>query len=118
MAFMGEVTGSLISADGATYEVKRAFVTTAASGNTAVVAAVTGKKIRVLGYTLSAVSANNVKFQRGTTDVIPLHYMGATSTVSVPYDGHGHCETAVTEALNVNLSAATSVSCLVRYIEV
>lgn len=118
MAFMGDVTGYLIGPDGSQYEVKRAFITATAIGNTPAVAAVTGKKIRVLGYTLSAVSANNVKFQRATTDITPLHYMGATSSVPVPYDPNGHCETAITEALNLNCSAATAVGCLVRYIEV
>lgn len=118
MAFLGDVTGYLIDRDGNQYEIKRALVTTAAAGNTALVAAVTGKKIRLIAYQISAVSANNVKFQRGTTDVIPLHYMAATSTVFAPPDVHGYAETAVTEALNINLSAATSVTCLARYIEV
>ncbi len=116
--FMGEVTGYIIDRDGSQYEVKRAIVTASAAGNTAVVAAVADRKIRVISYILSAVTANNVKFQRATTDITPLHYMPATSTVVAPQNKHGYAETAVNEALNINLSAATAVGCLVCYIEV
>ncbi len=116
--FNGNVTGYFIDRDGSHYEVKRAFITASAIGNTQVVAAIADRKIRVLGYTLSAVAANNVKFQRGATDVTMLHYMPATATVVAPLDNHGYADTAVNEALNINLSAATAVGCLVRYIEV
>lgn len=118
MAFFRDVTGVIIDGDGAVYSVKQAFATPTVIGNTQVVAAVTDKKIRVLRYTLSAVGANNVKFQSATSDICPLHYMAATSTVNVMPDVHGHFETAVAAALNANLSAATAVGVLVTYIEV
>lgn len=88
---------------------QRAIFTASAIGNTAAIAAVAGQVIRVKAIVISAVTANNVKFQSNTTDVTGLHYLGATATVVLPYSPGGWFETAAGEALNVNLSAATAV---------
>lgn len=93
-----------------------ALVTASAIGDTAVVAAVAGKKIRVRQVVLSAVTANNAKLRSGTTDRLGLIYLPATQTVVLAApSGDFLFETAAGAALNVNLSAATAVSVFVVY---
>jgi hypothetical protein len=97
---------------------KFAVISASASGNTPVVAAVSGKKIRVLRWSVSANGAVNVKFQRGTTDVTGLYYLAQYASIGGGYCPVGHFETAVTEALNINLSANVAVGGVCTYIEV
>jgi hypothetical protein len=90
-------------------------ITASASGDTAVVAAVAGKKIRIKGYAITngAASVQNVKWRSGTTDITGLFYSTAIGPiitrdlVSNPNDFY--FETAAGAALNLNLSAATAV---------
>lgn len=93
---------------------KFAVITASAAGETAVVAAVTGKKIRVLNYVLTRSGAVNVKFQSGTSDITGLLYEGAAAA----YSPLGQFETAAGAALNINLSGAVAVGGHITYIEV
>lgn len=95
-------------------------ITASASGDTPVVAAVTGKKIRVKGFAITngAASVQNVKWRSGTTDITGLFY----STAIGPIASHPlapvnefYFETAAGQALVLNLSAATAVGGSVQY---
>jgi hypothetical protein len=97
---------------------KFAVISASAGGNTPVVAAVSGKKIRVLRWSVSANGAVNAKFQRGTTDVTGLYYLAQYASIGGGYCPVGHFETAVTEALNINLSANVAVGGVITYIEI
>lgn len=93
-----------------------AFVTLAASGQ--VVAAQAGFKIRVYGFILSALAATALKFQSstGNTDISLTMSMAATSGFVVPQCGNqGWFETAVGDALNLNMAVATTVGVQVIY---
>jgi hypothetical protein len=94
------------------------IVNTAAAGDTTLVAAVTGKKIRVKKFQLvnGVATANNVKFRTGTTDLhaaLPLPLAPGLS-VEAEDDGDGPddflFETAAGALLAINLSNATGVS--------
>lgn len=100
--------------------VKTAAVTASASGATQIVAAVTGKRIRVLSYTYRVNGAVNVKWQSATTDLTGLSYNGAAGEGEAPSAPPGMYlfQTAVAAALNINLSAAIAVGGHIQYIEV
>jgi hypothetical protein len=94
------------------------IVNVSAAGDTTIIAAVTGKKIRVKAFQLvnGVATANAVKFRSGTTDLmtalpLPLVVGGDTSAQD---DGDGPddflFETAAGALLALNLSAATAVS--------
>jgi hypothetical protein len=97
---------------------KYAKIAASASGQTAVVDGVSGKKIRVLrmGYTASA--ATNVKWQSGSTDLTGLESMIAGSKGGAAYCEVGVIETGVGEDLNIDLSSAATVGGMLTYVEV
>jgi hypothetical protein len=108
---------SVIYIAGVSYTVKRAAVALSATG--AAVAAVTGKKVRVIFAWLTGNGAVNVKWQSATTDLTGLEYIDAAGKGMVlPPNPYGWCETASAEALNLNLSASVAVGGLVGYVEV
>ncbi|VVB52212.1 Collagen triple helix repeat (20 copies) [uncultured archaeon] len=93
-----------------------ASVSVSASGATTVVAAVTGKKIRVVGVTLSVSNDVNLKWQSHVAgDITGLIYAGKTGGFVLPYSPVGHFETAVGEALDLNLSAGVPVGGSLSY---
>lgn len=97
---------------------KFAPIAASSSGDNAIVAAVVGKKIRVLSYVLMANAAVNAKWRSATTDKSGLLYFAANGGAVAPHTPIGHLETAVNEALNLNLSGAVAVGGHVTYIEV
>src|SRR3954452_886833 len=94
-------------------------VAAAASGDNTVVAAVTGKKIRVTRFELSASAAVNAKWRSGTTDVTGLLYFAAAgASVDSAKSGEQNdflFETVAGQALVANLSAAIPVGGFVNY---
>jgi tetrahydromethanopterin S-methyltransferase subunit D len=95
-----------------------AIVSTAAAGDTTVVAAVAGKKIRVKGFQLAnqVATAQAVKLRSGTTDLhaalpLPLAVGGSLSAAD---DGDSPddflVETTAGALLAINLSAATAIT--------
>lgn len=84
----------------------------AAADNT-IVAAATGKKIRVYAYALVASGgANTVRWESGTGGTALTGQMSLAATTGqlvVPFNPLGHFETAESALLNLELSAATSV---------
>ncbi len=109
-----ELSGSIITKDGLT-EVKRAYATGATIATHTLVAAVTGKKIRVLQYTITTVDGLNLVFKSASTTISANLAMAG---VISPYCPHGFFETAAGEALGFNIDAAESTSVHVVYCEV
>lgn len=111
----------VIGSDLASSVFKTALINATSSGNTEIVAAVAGKKIRVINYlvTNDATSTIRTNFQSSTTAISATHTLAAR--------GGGHTrqaiqgwtfETVAGEALNLNLSASGTVGGDVGYVEV
>lgn len=99
-----------------------AAVVASASGDTPVVAAVTGKKITVKQLCIynGVATANSVKLRSGTTDLhvavpLPLVVGGQINAQESSDAGDFLAQTAQGAALNINLSAATAVAGFVTY---
>lgn len=99
---------------------KFAVIAAGTSGNNTLVAAVTGKKIRVLAYNFISSGTVNAKFQSGATgtDLTGLKYCVANSGIVAPFNPVGWFETAAATLLNLNLSAATTVGGELVYVEI
>jgi NAD(P)H-dependent flavin oxidoreductase YrpB (nitropropane dioxygenase family) len=93
----------------ATQEVKRAVINAASSDNT-LVAAVTGKKIRVLAalFTLAGTTPT-ARFESGTGGTALTGVMAPTagSVIHLPYNPLGWFETAAAELLNLELTGTS-----------
>lgn len=98
--------------------VSRVTVAASASGNTQIVAAVTNKKIRVVGGQLSCNGTVDVKWQSATTDITKRNFGVINKDIRYEFNPVGHFETGVGSALNLNLSAAVAVEGFIEYIEV
>jgi hypothetical protein len=95
-------------------------VTTAGAGDGTLVAAVTGKKIRVYAFGLALSAAVSATFQSGTagtalTGDMPFAINGNMVAAFSPV---GHFETAAATLLNLHLSAAATASGWLVYSEV
>ena len=96
------------------------FVNATALGQTEVVERVEGKKIRVLSYTLNngAGSSATVHFRSGSRPISADKILAATGGGVVAPIGRGFWfETAIGEALNINLAAAGTIGVDVVYVE-
>lgn len=98
--------------------VKRAFANPAGAGDNAVVAAVTGKKIRVLSCHVHAAGAVSVIFRSNTTAISATYALAANGGFVKPHNKHGWFQTAAGEALNLNLGGAVATGVEVTYVEV
>lgn len=92
-----------------------ALANPSASGQSAVIAAVAGAAIRVIGLAVVATAANAVKFQSASTDISATFPLGANGGLVLPFNEHGWFQTAVGEALNINMTAATATGVHVVY---
>ncbi len=92
-----------------------AYVDATGSGNTSLVAAVTGYKIRVLSAVVVALTAVTVHFESATTQISADNAAGATGGWTFPESEYGHCETTGGVALNVNLSSAVATGVTITY---
>ena len=98
---------------------KFAAVAASSSGNNTVVSAVTGKKIRVLGYRLSANGTVAAKWRSSTAgDISGLSYLIQYASAGASFSPVGHFETASGEGLQLNLDAGVAVGGHLAYIEV
>lgn len=98
---------------------KFAVITASSSGLNEIVAAVAGKQIRVLAYNYISSGTVNAAWRTGATTVIGgLGYWVANTGKVAPFCPVGWFETAVGEALNLNLSGAVAVGGEVTYVEV
>jgi hypothetical protein len=93
-------------------------ISTAASGDTTILAGVAGKRLMVLSYVLAAVGAVAVKFKGGSTDLSGAMSLGSNGTVTGSNNPFGHVVTAAGSALILNLSGAVQVSGHVTLVEI
>lgn len=94
-------------------------ISPASSGANTVLAAVTGRRIRILAISLSAASAVNAKFQSasGGTDITKLFYMTSGDlNVVLPYNPFGWFQTVAGELLCMDLSSGVSVAIQITYV--
>jgi hypothetical protein len=88
----------------------------AATGQNVLVAAVTGRKIRVHSYVYSAAGTVSVRFFSGTTTALTGTLLGAANVFyASPHSSMGHFETASGAALYGSLSATQAVSGYLTY---
>jgi len=118
------------ASDGSTVLVpKFARLSTASTGNQAIVSAVSGKKIRVLSMNVMATASTNaIWVNDGTADLhgttsykIPLDVTGATGAGGfvLPFNQLGWFETAANNRpININLGSANGITAIVTYVEV
>lgn len=95
--------------------VQRLAANPASLGNNTLVAAVAGAKIRVLAVALVSTAINTVTFQSNSTPISGAFDFAANGGMALSFNEHGYMETAVGEALVLNLSAATKVAVQVVY---
>src|SRR5581483_6498825 len=98
---------------------QHAAVSASTNGDNTVVAAVTGRKIRVLAAVLVAAGTVSPKFQSdaGGTDLTGAMPMVANGVITLPFNPEGWCETAAGKLLNLRLSAGVAVTGVVTYVE-
>lgn len=100
--------------------VKFAVIDNASSGDQTIVAAVPGKKIRVIGGLLVSAGTVNVRFEStaGGTALTGQMNLVANTGFIIPTCEWGNFETRVGELLNLELSASVSVDGYIQYQEV
>lgn len=111
-----QATGALI--------MKFAAINASASGSNAIVAAATGKRIRVVSYVIVAAGAVTATWQSASTALSgPMSLAssgGASASVGIlaPGGAYGLFQTEPGEALNLSLGGAVNVAGHLCYIEV
>jgi len=100
--------------------IKFASISVSSSGDNLVVAAVPGKKIKVLSCMGVASGAVSMKWRSNATDLSGAISIssggGFVLPASSPGQGH-YLETAINEPLNINLSSAVAVNGHLTYYE-
>ena len=102
------------------YDIKHAKISASSAGATEIVAAVSGKKIKVCHVNIVSNGSVNVKWQSATTDLTGLAYLTQYSgyeTAFCPPAFGCLFETALGAALNINLSGAIAVGGFITYYE-
>jgi len=97
--------------------VQYATISATTSGDTQIVPAVSGKRIRVIAYAVIANATVSIKFRSGTSDITGSMRVVEGGGIAHAYDG-GLFQTAVGQALNINLSTNATVGGYVVYREV
>lgn len=118
-------SGQVLAPDGTALTVKRQARNIAASQTDAVgVAAVTGKKIRVLGLVLhggdtagSAVTLNTKPSGAGTA-ISPVFELGINQSVVLPQSDNGWFETTAGQGLSITTGAGSTTGIQIIYVEV
>lgn len=87
----------------------------ASIGANVLVSAQAGAKYRVLALALVSTGANTVTIQSNSTAISGAFDFAANGGMVLDFNEHGWAETAVGEALNLNLSAGTKVAVTVIY---
>ncbi len=113
-----ELTDSLQSGTSALTP-KFAAINASEAGDTAVVALVASKRIRMIRYSLVCGGAVTVTWKSSTAGAIsgPMAF-AANGGISEPEAPRGICQTAVGEALVLNLGGAVAVGGWLTYVEV
>lgn len=105
--------------EGKTLQVKRAAFTAASDGNNTVLAAVTGKKIRVIGLVVSADVAGVFIFQSGAGGTELMRFRSAANGMLTAFPSSGYLfETAASALLNIVNPAGSDSMGMIQYVEV
>ncbi len=98
-------------------EAQHAEISSAAT-NATIVAAVAGKRIRVLSFFLVAVTAVTVRFEStsGGAALTGLMSVGATDVLAPGYNPLGHFQTVAGQLLNLELGGTVQVSGALTYV--
>jgi hypothetical protein len=104
----------------ATSRMKRAIIDCATSGDNTIVAAVTGKIIRVYQVVLIAAGTVTTRWESGAGGTALTGQMSlvVNSGYAPPFNPFGHFETAESALLNLELSDAISVDGWLLYAEI
>ncbi len=96
------------------------IIDAATSGDNTIVAAVAGRRLRVLGLVIVASGAVTARFEDGAggTALTGQMQLGANGVIEYGYNPAGWFETSAGTLLNLELSAATSVDGALVYVEV
>lgn len=100
-------------------EVQFAAIAAASIGDNTLVAAVTGKKIRVVSlFMVASGGANSTRFESaaGGTALTGVMDLIADGQLVLPHNPAGWFETAAAALLNLELSAATAVAGALGYV--
>lgn len=99
---------------------KYAAINATVNGDNTLVAAVVGKKIRVLSYVLVADAAVGCAFEDGAggSELSGQMAFAANGGVSVPFSPVGHFETTANTLLNLETDAVANVRGHIAYVEV
>jgi len=113
-------TSGLAASDTAPLLIKFAVIDAATSGDNTLVAAVAGKKIRVVSLWLIAAGTVNTRFESGASGTALTGQANLTAQAGyvLPFNPTGWFETAAGALLNLELSAAVSVDGSLSYVEV
>ena len=93
----------------------RLRINTAASGDTALVAAAPGLRCRVHGLRLSVAGAVIVSIKAGATVLEVFNFVGAGTMTPLVLRFQHYYQTAPNEALNINLSGAVQCNGALEY---
>jgi len=109
-----------VGASGSTLTPKFQSISVSALGTSTIVATVSAKRIRVVQWIATTKAAVDFKWQsHGGTDLTGLFYSaGAGGGAGGAFSPVGHFQTVSGEALDINLSVATTVGGSLVYIEV
>lgn len=120
MADSSGFSGYIKLPGGTQAQVKYAKIDAAGSGNNTIVAAVSGKKIRVISMFYMAAGTVTVRFESGADGTALTGQMehSAQTGAVLPPNEDGWFETASGSLLNMELSGAVSIDGAVTYIEV
>jgi hypothetical protein len=113
-------TGVVFTPDGLPLTPKYAVVSGATSGNNTLVAAVPGKKIRVLQIVAISAGTTTFRLESGAdgTALTGVVSLAVNTGFTLPFSPVGWCETVAGALLNMELNAAIQVSGVLAYIEV
>ena len=116
-------TGAVQTFEGGLAAPKFAFATvTASATDTSIVAAVAGRRIRVLDVKLTTtVAATGITFNTkpsGAGTAITPAFTVAVDVVAFGFNQLGHFQTSVGEGLSVTTGAGNSIGVQITYIEV
>ena len=106
----------IVNNDLFTSELKSAFITGTTSAD--VIAAVSGRKLRVMAMTITSVSGCTVKLQSGaSTDKTPPFHIAANGNL-VQSNPLGLFESVISEKINAVVSGTTTYTVMLSYREV
>lgn len=109
----------MASGDVSRYKFATGTSTSDGDYGTPLVAAVSGKKIRVLGFVASVLTtAGTVTLKSSTTSTIFAHHLALGVPLVVGFTGVPVCETVSGEALTPSNGTGVDSFCTVTYVEV